>query len=93
MKSCVSAASAEETILVFTCDDSSVVQFTLNNHSEIPVGTFELTNDDECNYEGGFESIDLSGDLEAGFKKITSANHCPLRQCKSTLLDTEHTPF
>ena len=29
----------------------------------------------------------------AGLKKITSANHCPLRQCKSTLLDTEPTPF
>lgn len=64
IESCISYVGTEETTLVFTCDDLSIIQFTLDNHSEIPAGTFELTGEEECNYEGRFESLDLSGDLK-----------------------------
>lgn len=93
IKSCVSYASEEETTLVFTCDDLSVVQFTLNNHSEIPVGTFELTNDDECNYEGSFESIDLSGDLEGVLSVSLSEAIYTFTFEGNIVDDTVHTAF
>lgn len=63
IKSCVSYATNEELTLTFTCDDLSAILLTFDNIVEIPVGTFELTEEDDCVYEGDFESIDLSGDL------------------------------
>lgn len=63
INSCVSYTSNNEAFLIFTSEDLSAVQFSFDNHNEIPVGTFELNEDDNCNYEGAFESINLSGDL------------------------------